>query len=442
MILRFAVENHRSLRDRVELSFVATRLQDAPAWRPRGPSDPAGPLPGCPHGVLPVVGVFGANASGKSNLLGALKRMRSHVLRSFQLGPTEPPPHDPFALRADDPTTFELDLLVDGVRHHYGFRVDARGFREEWLYRWPGRSRQLLFHRDAAAEPAFHLGAALGRARRFAAEATRPNTLLLSTGAQLNQAVLLSVATAITDGIAVEGHLDLQGLPLFVKDAPLLQDQHRLMIRAALRAADLGVVDVEPRAFRLPEGADLPPPFPSAGRDDGASGAAEARPWQEVLRMLRSGDLRELWLHRRAGDQPWTLPPAQESRGTLALLVRLNDLLPVLTHGRTLVVDELDTSLHPDLCALLVRLFTDPATNPRGAQLLFTTHDRGLLQALRRDEVLLVDKSPEGVSTARAASDFAGVRQRDDLRRLHEQGQLGGVPAFGAFNHAFEGAGR
>lgn len=145
----------------------------------------------------------------------------------------------------------------------------------------------------------------------------------------------------------------------------------------------------------------------------------------------------EVWL-THGPSESWELPPDLESRGTNVLLARLHDLLHVLRDGGLLILDELDTSLHPDLCAALVALFTSASTNPMGAQLLFTTHDRSLLAGLRRDEVVLIDKDAAGESTVRTASDFRGLRGRDDLRREHEQVRIGGVPVLGDFAREFE----
>lgn len=108
----------------------------------------------------------------------------------------------------------------------------------------------------------------------------------------------------------------------------------------------------------------------------------------------------------------------------------------MLHAGGLLVIDELETSLHPDLCARLVDLFTREESNPKGAQLLFTTHVRDILGRLRRDEVVLVDKGEDGRSYLSAASDFRGIRKRDDLRVLHRRGQLGGVPDVSRFLQA------
>ena len=157
---------------------------------------------------------------------------------------------------------------------------------------------------------------------------------------------------------------------------------------------------------------------------------------RELLEEMSSaleerGIPRELRLLHGTTTDEWELDPGLESRGTWILLSRLNDLLTLLREGRLLVIDEIDTSLHPDLCGALVDLFTSPQTNPRGAQLLFTTHDRSLLSRLRTDEIVLADKGQDGATQLRAASDYKGVRAREDLRRAHEHGRLRGVPVLG-----------
>lgn len=108
------------------------------------------------------------------------------------------------------------------------------------------------------------------------------------------------------------------------------------------------------------------------------------------------------------------------------MLQRINDLL---SHEQgVLVVDELETSLHPDLCAAIIKLYT--TENLGGKQLIFTSHDRGLLNQLRRDEVIFVEKDREGFSTLTPLSDYQ-IRDRDNKTELHAQGRLGGVPILG-----------
>jgi AAA15 family ATPase/GTPase len=150
----------------------------------------------------------------------------------------------------------------------------------------------------------------------------------------------------------------------------------------------------------------------------------------------RRGDPHQLLLlHRSADGEGRLLEPEEESDGTVVLLNFLHHALSALEAGSLLLVDELDRALHTRLAAELVRLFTSPDSNPHGAQLLLTTHDNGLLDVLRRDEVVFVDKDDAGRSTLTPASDFH-LHKRDSARALYEAGRLGGVPRVTSMSRA------
>ncbi|MBW2734843.1 MAG: ATP-binding protein [Deltaproteobacteria bacterium] len=425
MILRFAALNFRSFRGRGEISYISTSRKDSPDWRFQSQH--------APHGVLPLVGVWGANASGKTNLLAALLETRRLVRSSFtDLEPDQKVPWVPWRMTYDPqhPAGAELDIaLTDDTRVHFGFRVDEGGIQEEWLYRYQGRRRQVLYHRQRAEEQPWYFGPALKGQRHQIAEATRDNCLFLSTAAQHNNATLLPIFRAIVDGIRPERRIELRGSPLFAKDEALLSEDFRPTLLRLLAAADLGISDVRVEEFEV-----------NAPRD--APGIEEIfRPefLAELRRTVPEKKLTRLCFLRGASDQgAWELPPEMESRGTNVLMARLADIMRVLKAGQLLVLDEIDTSLHPDLCAEIVGLFTDPRSNPHGAQLLFSTHDRSLLRALRTDEVMLLDRDRDGESHARPASDYKGLRTRDDLRAAHEQGRIRGVPVMGDMCGALE----
>lgn len=428
MFLRFTVTNHGSFREPAEVSFISTARRDEPAWRMASAR--------VPHGVLPAVGLWGANASGKSQLIDSLLSMRDAVHASHALWPaTARVPWNPWRLdQRGPPTRMELELLIDDVRFAFGFAFSASGFAEEWLFRWEGSRRQCLYHRDVSQpEPKrFYFGPSLRGSRQAIAAMTRANSLFLSTAAQQNHDTLFPVYRAIVDGIQPGLPVELGGYPLFDADDPIFDDRDRAKLIRLFQAADIGICDVKVETAdddamtlisRLPQDLDqiFKPEFIAQVQQH------RTRKRSRLLLMHRSED----------GDgDGWMLPPEKESRGTKVLIVRIRDVLRSLARGTLLVVDELDTSLHPDLCAAIVDLFTAQATNPSGAQLLFTTHDRGLLARLRTDEVVMVDKSWSGVSSIRAASDYKGLRTRDDLREAHEQGRIGGVPVLSEFNAA------
>jgi hypothetical protein len=416
MLLRFTVENVASFREAAELSFVSTARNDEPEHRFRSRH--------APHGVLPVVGVWGANASGKTNLIRAFTTFAEHVAESFAgRKPNEPVPFFPWRLdrsTSAPASTMSVDLVTAGdVRIHYGFRFRAEGYEEEWLYRWEGARRSVLFHRNHAEPEPWYFPALKGQKTQIK-DATRRNSLFLSAAAQHNHAELTPIWEAIVRAAASERFIALQGNPLFPAQEPILAPEFRPTLLQLLDAADTGIVDIDVRPYEFP--ADFGPKLEEIFAPDTLDKFKQAAP---------AGMVEVRFVHRGPDGQTFSLAPQFESRGTQIMVVRLADLAGVLRDGRLLTIDELDTSLHPDLCAALVELFTNPATNPNGAQLLFSTHDRGLLRSLRTDEVLLVDKDRTGCSHVAAASDYRGVRTRDDLRRAHEEGRLRGVPVLG-----------
>ncbi len=447
MLLRFEIANFRSFREPAELFFVATARRDGPVLSRRSRH--------VPHGVLPIVGVWGPNAAGKSNLLVALQRVAELVRLSFaHANPDGPVPWEPWGMTFEGkgPGRAELDLLdAHDVRYRFGFEVDAQGFAAEWLYRYETTRRQVLYERHRDASRPWYFGPKLGGSKRAIAAATRDNALFLSAAAQHNHPLLSEVWKLIVRGIRAEAPIRLHGYPLFKTDEPMLQTSFRPHLLRLLQAADLGVTgvrveDVEDDLVRFAEADKVfHPDFLAALRK-----AARPKPKLQRVRLV----------HGPPGAQ-WEIPPEHESRGTNVLLARLSDLIRALSPpastrppgasarpgtnsvGATLLVDEFDTSLHPELVRELLRLFLDPQTNPHGTQLLFTTHDRSLLEleGLRSDEAVFVDKDPGGGTRLAAASDFKGIRARDNLRRAYEDGRLPGTPILRSLTDAWPTAG-
>lgn len=187
----------------------------------------------------------------------------------------------------------------------------------------------------------------------------------------------------------------------------LLEDRSRLRgeALALLRMADLGVRDV----------AIVESP---AGRTTLASG--------ETTTDIR----RSVWLVHDDGGDGQPLPFDEESAGTRTWYRTIGSVLPALSSGSILVFDELDASLHPTLAAHLLGIFADRRTNPKGAQLIFSSHDTSLLAHLNRDEVWLTEKRKNGSTRLGALSDFAGerVRRSAKLESAYLHGKFGALP--------------
>lgn len=424
MLIEFRVENYRSIRDEQVLTMEAGRAGSQGDPRPRT-------IPGCTKRVLPVAALYGANASGKSNVLAALASMSDAVTHSLRnWSPDDGIPQDPFAWgeKRDKPTILEVEIALDGTRYRYGFRFDDRVFLEEWLYAWPHGKKQTWLERD---KDAFTFGDNLRGENKVIEGVTRPNALFLSAAAQLKHPQLSPIyfwfsgietinlpvrkplpgpgfTTRYLWEYAVARLLETAVQPTLFEGEEGPESLAR-RFKALLKNADVGIVDI--RASRVESG-------------------SRSRPWRIELK------------HRSAAADAW-LPLEEESRGTKTFLQLALPVLSAIESGGLLVVDELESSMHPNLAEHIVRQFNDPQVNPRNAQLIFSTHDTNLLgtlfgePVLRRDQVWLTEKDDEGATILYPLSDFK-PRKEENVERGYVQGRYGAIPYLGHFSIAGE----
>lgn len=417
MLVQFRVENHRSLRDEQVLSLVASTAKER--------AEPIA-VAGLGEALLPVMALYGANASGKTNVLHALAFLRDAVLQSHRLWePQGGAPREPFALAEQvvDASLYEVDVIVGGVRHRYGFVLDDGGVREEWLHVWPHGRKQVWFEREGGS---FEFGKNLAGENETIRKVTRTNSLFLSAAVQnshtqltplfewfqaaqfevrRNQAGALDPrnTSALARLFADTGQRSLFG------DDEVRRARRDGIVRL-LRAADVGIRDVKVER-----------------RDPGAYR------FNPVVERARH-DL--FFLHESAGERGTWLPMEAESAGTLTLLGLATRVLDVLHRGALLCVDELEASLHPALSLELLRLFQERRHNPNGAQLLFTTHDVNLLgnilgePPLRRDQIWFTEKDRAGATRLYPLTDFQ-PRKEENLERGYLQGRYGALPVLG-----------
>lgn len=419
MLLAFRAANVRSFKEPLELSFVATTVAEPMAVRHVRWGGG-----GRPFGVLTVGGLFGANGSGKSNVLKAMDDMRSHVLHSFRAGrPSGAIPRRPFLLHhelAVVPSRFEVDLVLEDLRWEYGFALDNERVLEEWAY-WSPRGRSsLVFHRRGSD---IQLGSTDRLKSRAVIELLRPNALFLSTAASANHSTLLPLYGWFERNLLLaeaDSRPFRQALTTEMLGDPDLSER----VLALLRAADLGVTGAkkhEPdpvvrerlrRAVRIligeegdPDGPDEGPAFDELG-----------------VRLTHHGS---------SGDVE--LDANDESLGTRVWFGLVGPVVKALAEGSVFLADELDASLHPALVAQLVWLFIDPQTNPRRAQLLFNSHDATLLgdstgeRLLGRDQIWFTEKLEDGSTRLYPLADL-DPRKEEAIGRRYLAGRYGAVP--------------
>jgi predicted ATPase len=405
VLLRFEVENHRSILDPVELSMIAVD-EDRPATRGFDLLN---------ERALTVAGIYGPNASGKSNVIEALAWLSHAVNRSLRAwGPAVPREPFRFGRGPESPSVYDVEMIADGVRYAYHLEVSDSGVLYEALHSYPERRRRVLFEREGL-EIEFRRGLGGLAGTR---ELLTPTTLALSAAMRANHPEIQPFGRHLSDigvrGVSPAGMRRVTGRhapwPLsltewiFSDEDPVVSgssfdespspQSERDLALALLQFADLGI--------------------------DGV---------QLVQDDQDEEDYRVRLIHK-AGEQDLPFELVDESAGTRTWFALIGPMLHALRRGQILLFDEIDASLHPKLSARLLELFQDPVTNPRGAQLIFTTHDTSLLNHLNRDEVLLTEKRGDGATTLTALAEYGGdkVRRSLNLEKAYLQGRFGAVP--------------
>ena len=419
MLLRFGVSNHLSIRDYQELSFATSSLKD----QREGLID----CDVAPHGsVLPAVVIYGPNASGKSNFIAAIRAMQTMVLWSQMRG--EPDggvlARHPFRLDHDSsglPSRFDTDFVIDGVRHHYGFETSSKVVEAEWLYAFPKSHQRALFERQGDS---FRFGRGLRGQNNNIAGLTRPNSLFLSAAAQ-NGHEYLSKVFGFFRSLLNVGNISVPGA---VASNQITQDgglDPRVL--SFLETINTGVVGYRQRETELPE------EFRAVRHelvtvlkkitDTPDNGEMDEDDKHVILELAHRG---------RDGEEIF-LDLDLESAGTRRLLIMLGLAYRALDRGWLVCVDELDASLHTQASEAVLKLFCSRESNPKGAQIIATTHDTNLLKSsvLRRDQVWFTEKDPEGSTQLYPLTEIR-TRRGDDIRRGYLQGRYGAIPFVGA----------
>ena len=399
-LVSFTARNVRCYRDPVTLSMQATRLANKQIVRELR----SGAVE--PERILPCAAIFGANASGKSAVLGSILDMRELVLNSFREGHGDSSiDRRPFKFDSglSDSSSFDTELIIDGVLWRYGFEVNDRHVLTEYAYHFPRGRRALVFERD---KDNILFG---GKFRHFS-KSLRPllrrNSLLLS----IIGAVEAPEIRALFEWWRRNGwHFENVAHRRSGQKLTAIMARHektRSHVLDLLRAADLGITDlrdIEP---------DQGEPIPDCD-----------------IELIHSGD-----------SQDVAFDLHEESVGTRAWFGLIGPVLDALKLGSLFLLDELDASLHPQLVSKLIEIFQCPATNRKCAQIVFNSHDISILDsheplALGRDQVWFSEKGKDGASRLTSLTDYKG-RRDEAVGRRYLKGRYGGVPKFvpGEFN--------
>jgi len=412
VLIELKIKNFRSFRDETTLSLVAssdkTLLENTVAVPEFGN-----------RSLLRSTVIYGANAAGKSNLITAAKFIDTFINKSMERKVNSPIEIQPFLLVDNpnlSPVEFEITFIdSQNIRYFYGFQVTSKQVVREWLISYPKGLPQTWFERDhmEGQEPLWYFGPNLKGRNNQVSELTRPDVLFLSNAAKLNHQQLGNVFKWFQKSFRVIS-ADTISPVLYNYSASRSKDDETMKgrIRNLLEMADFGISDFDVREETYTE-KDLPDDMPT-----------------ELLKELLNMTHLDVYMRHPVGkDREVAFPLEEESNGTQRLFALGGPLIEVLQNGWTLFVDELDSSLHPLLVRYLVELFHNPQMNPKGAQLIFNTHDTTLLDCclFRRDQIWFVEKDRLGCSHLYPLLDYS-PRQGEALAKGYLLGRYGAIP--------------
>jgi uncharacterized protein len=412
MLVEFRVKNFRSIRSEQCLSLVASKDKALADTNLIGTG-----IRSLPQLIRSSV-IYGANASGKSNLIRALAFMKEVIATSAtKIREGQKFNHQPFKLdkkSGNQPTEFEITFIDRGIRYQYGFTILPDRIAEEWLIVYKTAKPQVWFNRAINAENGkdeYKFGTHLTGERKLWEKSTRTNALFLSKAVDLNSEKLRPIYLWIVEKLKIVASGQQPVNDFSIECAQT--DEGKDEILRFLAAADLSIADLSFEKRKVTQvGLHL-------GMEKDQLPTHDYRQFEAQIPLFE----------HKAQDGTASFEIPEESAGTQRIFAFAGPVIDVLKRGSILVVDELDGSLHPLMVRFLISTFQSSETNKNGAQLIFTTHDTSALNVdiFRRDQIWFIEKDRAQSSQLYPLSDFS-PRKNEAIERGYLMGRYGALP--------------
>jgi len=409
MLLEFQVENYKSIRNPQKLSFVGSNYSPELPDNYTTINSPG--LAGAR--ILRALAVYGPNASGKSNLLSAFSYFCRFAGTSFSIPAERKTGVVPFAFdegSQQGATKFEATLFLEGCRYTYGLALNGDYVTEEYLVAFPNGRVQIWFEREWQPDREEYTWSPPNEFFKYddtIKASTRNNCSFLSTGTQFNHEKLTTISRWFSKNITNCTNLDPTATAKALDSSEAIDSAQILKL---ITSADLGISNLTARRV------------PSSEFKSRWGEIADALPENFIARY-------DIEIFHRSGDQNIPLSFYSESEGTKKMFSLSGPWLSAIKQGHLILIDEIESSLHPFLVRELIALLLSPKTNPNNAQLLFTTHNPLLLDNsfMRRDQFWFTEKDNDGGTHIYPLTDHK-PRQCEALMRGYIAGRYGGLP--------------
>lgn len=417
MFIDFSVENYRSIKDMQTLSMSAANiiskykeLDKQNVFKHSSKMS-----------ILKSKAIYGANASGKSNIIRALVTFISIIANSVKDDKILNSRIESFELSTETdskPSYFQLSFLLNKVYYRYGFEATNKEIKSEWLFGSPGKKEVQFFTREGASinvnENQFKEGS---KVRDLYSQPendiARSNSLFITAVKSFSGGIAREIVDYLSSYIIISGLSDFKLHK--IAEESLGDEEKRIKIAELLRVADVGIDDINRIEYQSNKEIDK--------SDKRFLTVTKHRKYDKNLKQVGSANFFML---------------INESEGSKKMFEVSPLILDALNENRVLIMDEFDARFHPLLTRKIVELFNS-ASN-KGCQFVFATHDTNLLSAklLRRDQICFVEKDKYGASHFYSLVDFKGVRNDASFEKDYVSGKYGAIPFLGDFNSIIE----
>lgn len=425
MLIEFSVGNYRSFKEKVTFSMVAANLSS----KEKTLDDNNVFEIDDNLELLKSAAIYGANASGKSNLAKALRFMMWFMINSSkETQSTEKIGVDKFRLSTETevkPSFFEIVFLMNQIRYRYGFEATRDEVISEWLFYVPNSRETRLFERKLYEFKISSVYKANDIQR-----ITRRNALFLSVSAQFNIKIAENILDWITNRVNIIFSINDKGyLGHTIND--LIDNKNKDEILYLLRKFDLGFSDIKIEENEITTDS-LALELPNDIKDF-------------IVKITGGKGALVETIHQKFNEEGTFVSTElfnlndQESEGTQKVFALAGLLVDTLKDGKVLVIDEFDARLHPLISHAIVELFNSNETNPNNAQLIFMTHDTNLLsnKLFRRDQVWFTEKDRYGATDLYSLAEYK-VRNDASFESDYIKGKYGAIPYIGNLNQLIE----
>jgi len=413
MLVEFSVSNFKSIKEKQTLSLIADESNVKY-------DNVFTPMEGDELRLIKSAVIYGANASGKSNIIQAFSTFLHFINRVKFDVKDDIPFFKPFLLDSaysQKPTDFEFVFILDGIMYEYNLTFNSQEIISESLHFHPQNQKEMLFERKRSEVT---LGESFQNQDEVFKKAFKKSAYLSLVAAEEHQQ-MRKIYEYFEDYVVFSSNntdirkiLEVDITQKLFKNKNLRKRLAKLM-RIADTHIDNFLIEESEIKFLEQSPEDIP---------------EEVLKWiidrhkYEILTVHKSYENRN-----PASTVKFDLSE-QESVGTKILYALGGLILLVLENGGIIIVDELDNSLHFELCKLLIKLFHFPASNPKNAQIIFATHETTLLdwELFRKDQIYFTEKDKYGETDLFSAQDFEGIKDDAPFKEWYLQGKFGGKP--------------